>query len=62
MLAAVLVGHLLMAGLSRTAPQLNLGTLGFSIAVLAGGGAFYLVAPVAAELAARAAVAAIAPR
>jgi len=62
LLAAVLLGHVLMAGLSRTAPQLSLGTLGFSIAIFAGGGAFYLVAPVAAELAARAAVAAIAPR
>ncbi|HYS80771.1 MAG TPA: flagellar biosynthetic protein FliR [Anaeromyxobacteraceae bacterium] len=62
MLAAVLLGHVLMAGLSRTAPQLNLGTLGFSIAVFAGGAAFYLVAPAAAELAARAAVTALAPR
>jgi flagellar biosynthetic protein FliR len=60
MLAAVLLGHVVMAGLGRTAPQLNLSTLGFSIAVLAGGGAFYLVAPAAAEMAARAAVAAMA--
>jgi flagellar biosynthetic protein FliR len=49
-----------MAGVGRTAQQLNLGTLGFSVAVVAGGGAFYLVAPAAAELAARAAVAALA--
>lgn len=59
-LAAVLLGHLAMAALGRTAPQLSLGTIGFSVAVLAGGGAFYLVAPAAAELAARAAVAAMA--
>jgi flagellar biosynthetic protein FliR len=59
MLAAVLLGHVVMAGLGRTAPQLNLGTLGFSIVILAGGGAFYLVAPVAAEMAARAAMAAM---
>ncbi|GEJ59194.1 flagellar biosynthetic protein FliR [Anaeromyxobacter diazotrophicus] len=60
MLAAVLLGHVVMAGLARTAPQLSLGTLGFSVAILAGGGAFYLVAPAAAELAARAAVTAFA--
>ncbi len=59
-LAAVLLGHVVMAGMSRTAQQLNLGTIGFSVAVLCGGGAFYLVAPVAAELAARAALAALA--
>ena len=59
MLSAVLVGHVLMAGIGRTAQQLNLGTIGFSIAILAGGGALYLVAPAAAEMAARAAVAAM---
>jgi flagellar biosynthetic protein FliR len=48
-----------MAGIGRTAQQLNLGTVGFSIAILAGGGALYLVAPGAAEMAARAAVAAM---
>jgi flagellar biosynthetic protein FliR len=62
MLAAVLLGHVIMAALSRTAPQLSLGTLGFSVAILAGGGAFYLVAPAAAELAARAAMSAFTPR
>jgi len=60
MLAAVLLGHLVVAVLSRTAPQINLGTVGFSVAIVAGGGAFYLVAPAAAELAARAAMAALA--
>lgn len=58
-LAAVLLGHVVMAGIGRTAQQLNLATIGFSIAVVAGGAAFYLVAPVAADLAARAAVAAM---
>lgn len=58
-MAAVLVGHLAMAALGRTAQQLNLGTIGFSVTVLAGGGAFYLVAPAAAELVARAALAAL---
>ena len=62
MLAAVLVGQVAMAGLNRSAPQLSLGAIGFSIAVLAGGGAFYLVAPGAAEVVARAAVGAIGVR
>jgi flagellar biosynthetic protein FliR len=61
-LAAVLVGQVVMAGLSRSAPQLNLSTIGFSVAVIAGGGAFYLVAPPAAEMVARVAVAAIGVR
>jgi flagellar biosynthetic protein FliR len=59
MLSAVLLGHVVMAGVGRTAQQLNLGTIGFSIAIVAGGGALYLVAPAAAEMAARAAVAAM---
>jgi flagellar biosynthetic protein FliR len=60
MLGAVLLGHVVMASLGRAAPQLSLGTIGFSVAIVAGGGAFYLVAPAAAELAARSAVAALA--
>jgi len=59
MLSAVLLGHAVMAFLGRTSRQLNLGTIGFSISILAGGGAFYLVAPSVAELAARAAVASL---
>jgi flagellar biosynthetic protein FliR len=58
MLSAVLLGHVIMAGLGRTTQQLNLGTIGFSVAIVAGGGAFYLVAPAVAQTAARAAVAA----
>jgi flagellar biosynthetic protein FliR len=60
MLSAVLVGHVVMAAVGRTAPQLNLGTIGFSVAIVAGGGALYLIAPGAAEMAARAAFAAMA--
>jgi len=56
--ATVLLGHLTMAVLGRMAPQLSLSNLGFSVAILAGGLAIYFVAPAAAELAARAAVAA----
>ncbi len=59
-MSAVLVGQVVMAVLGRTAQQLNLSTIGFSVAILAGGGSLYLVAPAAAELAARAAVAALA--
>ena len=61
-LGAVLVGQVVMAGMSRISPQLNLGTLGFSVAILCGGGAFYLVAPAMAELAARAAFSAMGNR
>jgi flagellar biosynthetic protein FliR len=59
-MSAVLLGHVVMGILGRSAPQLNLATIGFSIAIVAGGGAFYLVAPAVAELTARAAVAAMA--
>ncbi len=59
MLSAVLLGQVVMGALGRGAPQLNLGTIGFSAAVAAGGAAFYLVAPAAAEVVARAAVAAL---
>ena len=41
--------------IGRTAPQLQLGNLGFGAAVLSGGTAFYLTAPAAAQLCARAA-------
>lgn len=56
-LAAVMVGYLILGVLSRQASQLGLGNIGFTISVLAGGGAFYLVAPGAAEIVARTAVA-----
>lgn len=59
-LAAVMVGHLVLGLMSRTASQLGLGNVGFTISILAGGGAFYLVAPGAAEIAARAAIAVLA--
>lgn len=59
-LAAVMVGHLVLGVLSRSASQLGLGNVGFTISILAGGGAFYLVAPGAAEIVARAAIAALA--
>lgn len=55
-LAAVTFGHVALGLIGRTAQQLNLSSVGFSVAILAGGGALYLVAPAAAEVAAREAV------
>jgi flagellar biosynthetic protein FliR len=55
-LAAVTFGHLSLGLLGRFVTQLNLSSVGFSVAILAGGGALYLLAPQAAELAARSAL------
>jgi flagellar biosynthetic protein FliR len=54
-LAAVTLGHLGLGLLSRVSPQLNLSNVGFTVAILAGGAAFYLIAPMAATMAAQAA-------
>lgn len=54
-LAVVTLGHLGLGVLGRAAPQLNLSNIGFTVALVAGGAAFYLVAPGAAVLAAQAA-------
>jgi flagellar biosynthesis protein FliR len=54
-LAAVTVGHLGLGVLNRAAPQLNLSNIGFTVALIAGGAAFYVVAPGAAVMAAEAA-------
>lgn len=61
-LAAVTLGHLGLGLLNRAAPQLNISNVGFTIALLAGGAAFYLVAPSAAIMAAEAARTAFASR
>lgn len=60
-LAAVLAAYAITGILTRTAPQLSLSNVGFSIAILAGGGALYLVVPQAAELVARTTLAAFPP-
>ena len=52
-LAAVTIGHLGLGVLNRASPQLNLSNIGFTVAILAGGAAFYLVAPSAASMAAQ---------
>jgi flagellar biosynthetic protein FliR len=57
-LAAVSVGHFAIAVTARMAPQLNLNNVGFSISMLAGGAAFYLLAPSIADAVARLATAA----
>lgn len=61
-LAAVTLGHLGLGLVNRAAPQFNLSNIGFTVALLAGCGAFYLVAPGAAVLAAEAARTAFARR
>ena len=61
-LVAITFGHAALGLLGRTAPQLNLSSIGFSVAILAGGAAVYLFAPSAAALAANAAVTALSRR
>ena len=55
-LAAVTFGHITLGIVGRSASQLNLASIGFSIAILSGAFALYLTAPAAMELAARAAI------
>jgi flagellar biosynthetic protein FliR len=57
-LVAVFFGHVALGVVGRTAPQLNVNSIGFSVTILAGGGALYLLAPPIAELAARTAASA----
>ncbi len=54
-LAAVTIGHLSLGLLGRVAPQMGLSNVGFALALLAGMGALYFVAPAAAAVAAQAA-------
>lgn len=54
-MAAVTFGHVALGAVGRTAPQLNISSVGFSITILAGGGIFYMIAPSVAEMATRAA-------
>ena len=55
-LVAVFFGQVALGVVGRTVPQLNVNTLGFSVTILAGGGALYVLASPIAELAARTAV------
>jgi flagellar biosynthesis protein FliR len=52
-LAAVTFGHVALGLLGRTVPTMSSLNLGFTVAILAGGGALYLVAPGIATIAAR---------
>jgi flagellar biosynthetic protein FliR len=58
---AATVGHLVMGTLGRLAPQLNLMSVGFSVAILAGGAALFATAPGVSLMAARAAFSALTP-
>jgi flagellar biosynthetic protein FliR len=51
-MAAVTFGNIAFGLLGRVAPQINLQSIGFGLAIFCGGGALYFVAPGAAELAA----------
>jgi flagellar biosynthetic protein FliR len=51
-MAAVTFANIAFGLLGRVAPQINLQSIGFGLAIFAGGGALYFVAPGAAEMAA----------
>jgi flagellar biosynthetic protein FliR len=53
-LAAITLGHLALGLLGRAAQQLHFSNIGFSVSVLAGGGALWLVSPRAISLCAEA--------
>jgi flagellar biosynthetic protein FliR len=59
-MVAVTFGHVALGVMGRTAPTLNINSVGFSVTILAGGGALYMIAPAVAEMAARAAQEALA--
>jgi flagellar biosynthetic protein FliR len=52
-MAATTFGNIGFALLGRVAPQINLQSIGFGLAIFCGGGALYYVAPGAAEIAAQ---------
>ena len=58
-LVVVTFANLIYALVGKTAPQINPGSIGFAVSLVAGGLAVYTAAPIAAELAVRAAVAAL---
>jgi flagellar biosynthesis protein FliR len=57
MMAMTSAGYVLMGVMARGSPALGLQGLGFTVPVLAGGFALYSMAPVVAEMAARASIA-----
>lgn len=58
-MAAVLIGQVALAIVGRTAPQLNMSSLGFSVTIVAGAAISAAVVPQITEIAAREALAAI---
>lgn len=58
-LAAVLIGQVGLAIVGRTAPQLNISSVGFSVTIVAGAAVAAAVTPQITEIAAREAIAAI---
>jgi flagellar biosynthetic protein FliR len=52
----VTFSHALLGLVSRAAPQLSINSIGFSVSLIVGWGALYVTAPLAAQLAVRAAV------
>ena len=54
-LATVTVGHIVLGLVGRFAQQLNLNSLGFSIAIIAGIASLYVAVPIIGEMAARSA-------
>jgi len=59
MMAVTSAGYVVMGVMARGSPALGLQGLGFTVPVMAGGFALYTMAPVAAEVAARTALAAL---
>ena len=55
-IAACTLANVAVGTLSKAVPQLSLQSVGFSVGIIAGGSAFYLVAPIMADIAARAAM------
>jgi flagellar biosynthetic protein FliR len=53
LLVAVTFGHGVLGLLGRAAPQLNVASVGFSVAILAGGGGIFLLTPAATQLCAQ---------
>ena len=53
-LGAITLGHVALGLIGKVSPQLNLASLGFSVAIIAGGGALYFLAPAVAQAAAEA--------
>ncbi len=56
LMAAVTLGHMTLGLIGRATPHLPLSSLGFSVAILAGGGALYALLPGIAQLAAESAL------